>query len=333
VAVDELGAGWMTDGTKEMKRRAVACTGETCWGRPVSDLPIEFQWYTGDWVVLFDHQINLIKADLKRAQAEGRMIVFQSCPISTAGGGHFSTNVDIAGAVERNLMARWGERFFILNPSKYQMETKEGFGLMHQHAAAIERETGKSIDVNQLFKNHPPTGGDYMRMWTKVIAEDDYYTGAREIVPNSGNLFDAFYFIGPTDVQEFFLGEAKSLSQAVEIYFARKYSLDDEFKNDFDGYEENGVYRSLDLANPHEKAIWQQRRRDFFRYYAIKAGTNFSQGSHDEWNIVHLLNAKRQAHLGARGVEDQIAIFFDGRQISPGSYPTQAMPGYGRIVG
>ena len=96
---------------------------------------------------------ELVKADLKRAHAEGRMIVFQSCPISTAGGGHFSTNVDIAGAIERNLMAKWGERFFILNPSKYQMETKEGVGLMYQHAEAIRRETGRMIDVDQLSRN------------------------------------------------------------------------------------------------------------------------------------------------------------------------------------
>jgi hypothetical protein len=315
-----------------MKGKTVAHTAKQQWGRPVKDLPVEFQWYIGDWVELFDRQVDLIKADLKRAQAEGRTIVFQSCPISSAGGGHFSTNVDIAGAIERNLMAKWGERFFILNPSKYQMETKEGVGLMHQHASAIERETGKHIDVNQLFKDYPPGGGDYMRMWTKVIAEDEYYLGTGPIIANAGNLFDAFYFIGPTDVQEFFLSEARSLSQAVEIYFARKYSLDDDFRNDFDNITENGVRRPLDLANLHDKGIWQSRRRDFFRYYAIKAGTNFSQGSHDEWNIVNLLNAKRQAHLGALGIENQIAIFFDGRQISPGSYPTQAMPGYGRLI-
>ncbi len=298
-------------------------------GRPVSDLPIEFEWYGGDWVTLFDRQIDLIRADLKRAHAEGRVIVFQSCPISTAGGGHFSTNVDIAGSIERSLMAKWGERFFILNPSKYQMETKEGTGLMYQHAEAIKRETGKQIDIEQLVKIAPPTGGDYMRMWTKVIVEDDFYRGVKPILPNSGNLFDAFYFIGPTDVQDFFLSEARSLSQAVEIYFARKYSLDNQFKNDFDCVNPNeGFCQLLDLSNPAESAIWEQRRLDFFRYYAMKAGTNFSRGSHDEWNIVHLLNTKRLSHPEIYGPEDQIAVFFDGKQISPGSYPTPAWPGY-----
>jgi len=128
------------------------------------------------------------------------------------------------------------------------------------------------------------------------------------------------------------LSEARSLSQAVEIYFARKYALDDNFRNDFDLIEEDGVYRPLDLSSPPERAIWHQRRQDFFRYYAIKAGTNFSRGSHDEWNIVFLLNAKRLAHPDIYGVEGQIAVLFDGYQVSTGSYPTPASPGYGKFV-
>lgn len=301
-------------------------------GRPVSDFPVEFEWHSGDWLELFDRQTEMVKADLKRAQAEGRTIVFQSCPISSSGGSHFSTNVDIAGAVERNLMAKWGERFFILNPSRYQMETREGVGLMYQHAEAIRRETGRNIDLENLMRIAPPKGGDYMRMWTKVIVEDDYYTGARKVLPNSGNLFDAFYFLGPTDVQEFFLGQAPSLSQAVEIYFARKYALDLDFKRDFDCLEPNGICRLFDLDNPQDKAEWLQRRQDFFRYYAIKSGINFSLGSHDEWNIVHLLNAKRQANPDVYGIGGQIAIFFDGRQIDPGSCNTLATPGYAKAM-
>jgi hypothetical protein len=310
---------------KNVKAKDVARMAK---GRPVKDFPIEFEWHTGDWLSLFDRQADLVKEDLKRAQADSRAIVFQSCPISSAGGSHYSTNVDIAGAVERNLMAKWGERFFILNPSKYQMETKEGVGLMYQHAAAIKRETGKIIDVAHLIKNDPPTGGDYMRMWTKVIVEDDYFSGPNKIIPNSGNLFDAFYFVGPTDVQDFFLSQARSLSQAVEIYFARKYSLDENFKNDFDCIMENNVCHPLNLASPQEKSMWQQRRQEFFRYYAIKAGTNFSLGSHDEWNIVRLLNAKRQANPDIYGISGQIAVYFDGRQIDPGSYAAPATSGY-----
>jgi hypothetical protein len=162
-----------------------------------------------------------------------------------------------------------------------------------------------------------------------VIVEDEYYRGASKIIPNTGNLIDAFYFIGPTDVHEFFLSEARSLSQAVEIYFARKYTLDNEFKSDFDCVAESrGVCELLDLSNPEHKAIWQQRRTDFFKYYSIKAGTNFSLGSHDEWNIVRLLNQRRLENSDIYGVSRQIAMFYDGKPVPLGLYIAPASPGY-----
>ncbi len=300
----------------------------TCIGRPVPDFPIEFEWQTGDWVELFDRQTALVKEDLKRAYVEGRAIVYMSCPISSAGGGHYATNVDIAGSVERNLMAKLGERFFILNPSRYQLETKEGVGLIYRHAEAIRLETGRTIELEKLMKNSPPGGGDYMRMWTKVMVEDDYREGTNNTLPNMGNLLDMVYFVGPSDVQEFFLGASHSLSQAVETYFARKYSLDVDFKRDFDCLEPLGVCRLFNLDIPAEKDIWLQRRQDFFKYYAIKAGTNFSLGSHDEWNIVTLLNERRRSHPDVYGIGGQIAMFFDGRQVNPGGHSLPTAPGY-----
>jgi hypothetical protein len=304
-----------------------------CIGRPVVDFPIEFEWQTGDWEILFDRQAALVKADLKRAHHEGRAIVYMSCSISSVGGGHFATNVDVAGSVERNLMAKWGERFFILNPSRYQMETKEGTGLIIQHAEAIKRETGRVIDLDKLMQICPPTGGDYMRMWTKVMVEDEYYSGANKIIPNCGNILDLVYFIGPTDVQDFFLGEARSLSQAVEIYFARKYAFDSDFKRDFDCLEPQGICRPFNLDIPQERDLWRQRRLDFFKYYAIKAGTSFSLGCHDEWNIAVLLNEKRRANPDIYGIGGQICMFFDGRQLDLGTCCNQIAPGYACKIG
>lgn len=297
-------------------------------GQPVKDFPIEFEWQSGDWELLFDRQTTLIKEDLRRAHADSRIIVYLSCAISSVGGGHFSTNVDIVGAVERNLMAKWGERFFILNPTKYQMESKEGTGLILQHAEAIYRETGRKIDLEAMVKKCPPTGGDYMRMWTKIMVEDEYYKGANTIVPNCGNIIDVVYCIGPADVQEFFLSEARSLSQAVEIYFARKYTIDSDFRRDFDCMEPEGICRPLNLDIPVEKDIWRQRRLDFFKYYATKASTNFSLGCHDEWNIACLLNDKRRTHADVYGIASQIPVYFDGRQVNAGDYMTPTAKGY-----
>ena len=70
-------------------------------------------------------------------------------------------------------MERWGHRFWVLNPARYQLESKEGTGLMHLHAARLSAERGVEIDVDELFRRSPPHGGDYMRMWTRILVEGD----------------------------------------------------------------------------------------------------------------------------------------------------------------
>jgi len=81
------------------------------------------------------------------------------------------------------------------------------------------------------------------------------------------------------------------------------------------------------LEGDSEKAECVGRRNDFFRYYTIRAGANFSLGSHDEWNIWRLLNERRRA-TGKHGISDQIAGYFEGRQIAPGTTVVSTAPGY-----
>jgi len=96
-------------------------------GRPVDSLPIRFEWHTGAWKRLFDKQIALIKEDINRARAQDKLVVYLSCPISSRGGGYSGTNVDIAMHTERTLLDKWGERFWILNPSRYQIVDGRNF--------------------------------------------------------------------------------------------------------------------------------------------------------------------------------------------------------------
>ncbi|GJM74485.1 hypothetical protein HMSSN036_67010 [Paenibacillus macerans] len=71
----------------------------------------------------------------------------------------------------------------------------------------------------------------------------------------------------------------------------------------------------------------KKRRNDFFEFYTIRASANFSKGSHDEWNIWKILNGLRfEDH--EYGIGNQIAGYFDGRQINPGSYEIPVFPGY-----
>ena len=95
---------------------------------PIAGFPLKYRWHTGPWREIFDEQIRLIKDDITRAKAEGKLLVYLSCPISSRGGGYSGTNVDIARRIERRLLERWGEAFWILNPAQYQLESKAGTG-------------------------------------------------------------------------------------------------------------------------------------------------------------------------------------------------------------
>lgn len=296
-------------------------------GQLVPDFDITFEWQTNEWSKLFDAQIRLIKEDIARAQAEDRVIVYLSCPISSRGGGYARTNVDIAKHTERQLLTDWGHRFWILNPAQYQMESREGTGLIKRHA----RELG--ITEEELKALPRPVGGDYMRMWTKVLVEDDGR--------NAGYNFDAFYFLGPTDVRAFFTrGGAVTVTAGIEEYFARKFTFDPDFRKE---YTKPGPNWELAVEANDEESLkekdrreeWELARKRFFRFYAIRASANFSLGCHDEWNIFRLINERRleltrNDDLPNGNVGEVLAGFFDGKQIDPGAAVTCVSKGYAR---
>jgi hypothetical protein len=284
-------------------------------GEPVPGFPIKFEWQTGIWREIFDKHVDFIQQDILRALAAERLVVYLSCPISSRGGSIDLTNVEIADYTARRLVAEWGTRFWFLNPGQYQLESKQGTGLIYRHAYLIGLEKGIKIDVDELKKKSPPTGGDYMRMWTRVLVED----GTAKPL---GSRFSAYYFIGPSDYRQFFTQGGLPLTAGIEEYFGRKYATDREFNTYFSPPFVDDKGNPLD-----EKLEWERRRREFVRYYAVKAGAYFSKGSHDEWNIWFNLNKLR---LGDKslGVGNQIPGFFEGRQVDPGAAEQSISPGY-----
>jgi hypothetical protein len=311
-------------------------------GQPVPGFPLEYEWHSGPWKDIFDLQTDLIKQDIRRARTENRLIVYLSCPISARGGGYSTTNIDVAKFTVRSLLQKWGEGFWILNPAQYQLESKAGTGLMEQHAKTL------GIDLNDLRRvsNPPraprtPSGGDYMRMWTRVLVENDEPWGfeVREpAVLNTGQHFDAFYFLGPRDVQAFFAQEQLSLTAGIESYFARLYAMDADFCDTFavDGItwgNKGEAARPQGQEQLRLRDLWTRQRMEFVRYYGLRASGNFSLGSHDEWNIFCKINeARRRATIrpgqldGDVGV--QLAGFFDGGQLDPASTETGVTRGY-----
>lgn len=274
-------------------------TGETT-GYPVKGFDMKYTWQNV-WEKLFDEQVKLLKDDVaRRREGENRSIIYLSCPISPRGGGFHETNIDIARFTQRRLMMELGPRVWILNPAQYQLESKQGTGMFQRHAKTL----GLDIDVEKLMEEYPLSGGDYMRMWTQVLVEDEEQ--------NKGQKFDAYYFIGPSDARKFFLeGRDGNINSAIESYFASKFSTDRDFR---DFYEKSNKG-------------WQQARDEFCRFYTLRASANFSKGCHDEWNIFQKLNVAR-LNVEKPDVGEMLAGYFDGKQIDPGAAIMPIQRGY-----
>ncbi len=297
-------------------------------GEPVPGFPISFSWHANYWPEIFDEQIKLIREDIARARVDDKMIVYLSCPISSRGGGYSGTNVEIAKTTERRLLTEWGDRFWILNPAQYQLESKEGTGLIMRHARALGYSDG---DIAQLRQAAPPVAGDYMRMWTKVLVDESGFHTRAEGDPNlrnTGQHFDAFYFLGPTDGRKFFaLGGGESVTAALEDYFSRKYSGDPDFR---DAFSVSGLtWPTQRPQDDGKRREWDELRTRFFRFYSLRASVNFSLGSHDEWNIFRVINERRR-NAANGDVGEQLGGFFDGRQIEPGAAESPLSKGYAR---
>jgi hypothetical protein len=273
---------------------------------PVIGFPIKFTW-NPLWEPIFDKQIETIRHDIKRAMVEEKFVTYLSCPISSKGGSFEATNIDITQYTVRKINKIWGNRVWVLNPSQYQFESKVGRNLIMAHA----EESG--IDIAEL---PDPSGGDYMRMWTKILVEDEQ--------DNLGGFFDMFYFLSPGDVFDFFKESGNlSISSAVEDYFSRKVNIDSGYRDYFmPPFKDNA---GNILSDVQQEAEWSKRRNDFLRYYTIKASANYSKGSHDEWNIWVLLNRLR---IEKYGIGSQIPGYFNDSQISIGASESSVTKGY-----
>jgi hypothetical protein len=133
------------------------------------------------------------------------------------------------------------------------------------------------------------TGADYMLMWTKVLEGE---SGLGD--------FDFVYFTGPSD-------------------FARHFSLDG--KADLEKLE--AYYDATARTDPELKKV---DRRAFRDYYGLRASVAYSFGSHDEWDIIRVLNQKRVADANY-GIARQIAVLFDAQPAAPGLFETSVIAG------
>jgi len=136
-----------------------------------------------------------------------------------------------------------------------------------------------------------PGGSEYMVMWTAVLAGDD----------GSGPDFDMVHFTGPGNMRAFFGCGPTDVTGCIDRWVTARAAADEKFRRE--------------VADP------PGGRARFVRYYALRASSAYSTGAHDEWNIVVAINRRRP--LG-----EQLAMYFDGRPLSPGEMETTVSPGY-----
>lgn len=145
----------------------------------------------------------------------------------------------------------------------------------------------------------PPgaSGADYMLMWTRVIEGDR----------GLGEDFDFVYFAGPSDFAAYFGLTGAADMEKIEARFDEMLKEDPDLKMAVDRGE-------LSKAG-------------FRNYYALGASVSFSSGSHDEWNILRIINERRRG-AGQYGVTNQLPILFGGRALPPGSFEDAVSFGY-----
>lgn len=211
--------------------------------------------------------VNSTRDAIREEKEAGKLICYVSTPLSSRGGGHRPTNVDISRYIKRRVEARFGgKHLWALAPG------------------VIENEL-PIIDGN--FAG----GGEYLYMWTQILAGED----------GSGSDFDMVYFVGPSDMHAYFGVESGGILDSLDHYISVRAESDKEFKEE--------------IADVPEK------RANFLRYYGIRASATFSTGALDEWNIFRLVNRRRD-------IGEQVAFYFDGRQVNPAASETAVRPGY-----
>ena len=149
-----------------------------------------------DFRAAIDDKVAWYRSTIAAEKAKGKAIGYLSVPLSTAGGGYFGVNREVAAAVKQRVEARYGEAaVWLLNP------------------------TAKEADLPA--QNGVRAGqGDYMLMWTRILE------GARGL----GEDFDFVYFAGPSDFAGYFGLTGKGDLERIAAYFAERLEKDADLK-------------------------------------------------------------------------------------------------------
>ena len=133
----------------------------------------------------------------------GKAIGYLSVPLSSAGGGNFNVNRDVAESVRAALEKRFGADYvYVLNPATRDADIPNG------------------------------SGADYMRMWTAVLEGTD----------GLGD-FDFVYFVGPQDFARYFGFDGGNDMAKLDAFYDARIKSDPDFDKAAQGGLSKSAFR------------------------------------------------------------------------------------------
>ena len=126
----------------------------------------------------------------------GKAVIYLSVPLTSAGGGNFKVNSEVAQATKEAIEKRLGANYvFVLNPG------------------TPDAELARSA-----------TGTEYMVMWTALLEGAD----------GMGD-FDAAYFAGPQDFARYFGFDGSNDMAKLDAFFDKRVASDPDFAKSVQG--------------------------------------------------------------------------------------------------
>ena len=121
--------------------------------------------YNDELKGVIDAQVLKLRVMIAAQRAQGKAVGYMSVPLSTAGGGYFNLNREVAERTKQRVEARYGaKQLWLLNPGMPE------------------------ADIPTVGSARAG-GAEYMVMWTRVL----------EGAAGLGEDFDFVYFVGPSD--------------------------------------------------------------------------------------------------------------------------------------
>ncbi|MEO8486459.1 MAG: hypothetical protein ABI585_08985 [Betaproteobacteria bacterium] len=150
-------------------------------------------------------RVDRFRSVIAEQRKAGKSVGYLSVPLTSAGGGNFDINKEVAEKAKQAIEARYGADYvYVLNPGVPE--------------ADLPRNAG---------------GADYMLMWTTLLEGDD----------GLGNDFDFVYFAGPQDFARYFGFDGVNDGAKLDAFYDARVKSNPAFAKAAEGGLTKPVFR------------------------------------------------------------------------------------------